>query len=120
MAESALVIVFSFLVGSIPFGVLFARPMGVDLRKVGSGNIGATNVLRAAGKKAALMTLGCDILKGTAAVALARVMGGGVLIEGLAGLAAVAGHDFSPFLRFRGGKGVWFAGSSGSGGRRAG
>ena len=106
MMETALVIAFSFLVGSIPFGVVFTKSRGIDLEKVGSGNIGATNVLRAAGKKVALMTLMGDILKGTAAVALARAVGTGTLVEGMAGLAAVAGHDFSPFMRFRGGKGV--------------
>jgi glycerol-3-phosphate acyltransferase PlsY len=106
MAETALIIVFTFMLGSIPFGVLFSKPKGIDLRQVGSGNIGATNVLRAAGKKAALLTLLGDILKGTAAVALARTVGAGTLVEGLAGLAAVAGHDFSPLMRFRGGKGV--------------
>jgi glycerol-3-phosphate acyltransferase PlsY len=106
MVETALVVAFSFLVGSIPFGVVFTKSRGIDLKKVGSGNIGATNVLRAAGKKVALMTLMGDILKGTAAVALAKAIGSGTLVEGMAGLAAVAGHDFSPFMRFKGGKGV--------------
>lgn len=101
-----LVIVAGFLMGAIPFGVLFTRSRGIDLRKVGSGNTGATNVLRAAGKKIALLTLLCDILKGTAAVALAQYMGLSPLMEGLAGLASVAGHNFTPFLGFRGGKGV--------------
>jgi glycerol-3-phosphate acyltransferase PlsY len=106
MPETVLVIAFSFIVGAIPFGVLFTKSQGIDLKKVGSGNIGATNVLRVAGKKVALMTLMGDILKGTAAVALARAVGGGTPVEGMAGLAAVLGHDFSPFMRFRGGKGV--------------
>lgn len=106
MIEPALVIAFSYVLGSVPFGVVFTRARGIDLRSVGSGNIGATNVLRAAGKGTALMTLLGDILKGSAAVALARVLELGPLYEGLAGIAAVAGHDFSVFLRFRGGKGV--------------
>jgi len=105
MREAAL-IMFCYLMGSIPFGVLFARGRGIDLRKTGSGNIGATNVLRNVGKGAALFTLLGDLLKGAAAVALARAVGAGSPYEGLAGLAAVAGHDFSLFLRFRGGKGV--------------
>jgi glycerol-3-phosphate acyltransferase PlsY len=92
--------------GSIPFGVLLTRPLGIDLRNVGSGNIGATNVLRAAGGKIALLTLLGDILKGTAAVAVGKVIGAGPLYEGVFGIAAVAGHNFSPFMRFRGGKGV--------------
>lgn len=96
----------AFLMGSIPFGVVFARARGVDLRKVGSGNIGATNVLRNVGKEAALLTLLGDMLKGTAAVALGKLFGVGPLFEGLLGLAAIVGHDFSIFLRFRGGKGV--------------
>lgn len=105
MKEAAL-LAFCYLMGSIPFGVLFARGKGIDLRKTGSGNIGATNVLRNVGKGAALLTLLGDLLKGAAAVALARAVGAGSPYEGLAGLAAVAGHDFSPVLRFRGGKGV--------------
>ncbi len=99
----------SFLIGSIPTGLLVARSKGVDLRKVGSGNIGATNVLRAMGKEAALITLIGDILKGAVPVALARYVGfeeHHILYEGICGLAAIVGHDFSPFLRFRGGKGV--------------
>lgn len=102
----ALVIAFSYLLGSVPFGIVFTRARGVDLRKVGSGNIGATNVLRAAGKGPAILTLLGDIIKGAAAVALARALGLGASYEGLAALAAVAGHDFSVFLKFRGGKGV--------------
>lgn len=103
---AALVIAFSYLLGSVPFGMVFARAKGVDLRSVGSGNIGATNVLRAAGRGPAVLTLLGDALKGAAAVALARALGLGAFNEGLAALAAVAGHDFSVFLRFRGGKGV--------------
>jgi glycerol-3-phosphate acyltransferase PlsY len=106
MMEPALVIAFSYVLGSVPFGVVFTLAKGIDLRSVGSGNIGATNVLRAAGKGTAIMTLLGDILKGSAAVALARVLELGPLYEGLAGIAAVVGHDFSVFLRFRGGKGV--------------
>lgn len=97
---------FSFLMGSIPFGLVFTMGSGVDIRSVGSGNTGATNVLRAVGKRAALFTLMGDMLKGVAAVALARALGLGGLAEGMAGLFAVLGHDFSFVLRFRGGKGV--------------
>jgi glycerol-3-phosphate acyltransferase PlsY len=104
--ELILLILFSFVMGSVPFGVVFTRAKGIDLRKVGSGNTGATNVLRVAGKKAALFTLLGDLLKGTAAVALGRAFGVGPLFEGILGLAAIAGHDFSVFLGLRGGKGV--------------
>lgn len=104
--KAALLITFSYLLGSVPFGIVFTRAKGIDLRKVGSGNIGATNVLRAAGKGPAILTLLGDVLKGVAAVALARALGLGTFYEGLAGVAAVCGHDFSLFLGFRGGKGV--------------
>lgn len=104
-----LLIAVSFLIGTIPTGLLIARYRGIDLRNVGSGNIGATNVLRAMGKEAALITLAGDILKGVVPVALARYAGFDehrILYEGICGLAAVAGHNFSPFLGFKGGKGV--------------
>jgi len=108
MAEirALMVIALSFLVGSIPFGLVFTMRSGVDIRSVGSGNTGATNVLRAAGKKAAVLTLLGDLLKGVAAVALARALDLGTAVEGVAGLCSVLGHDFSIFQRFRGGKGV--------------
>lgn len=98
--------VISFILGSIPVGVTIAKAKGVDLKKVGSKNIGATNVLRSLGKWPAAVTLLGDILKGTLAVALGRYFGAGPLYEGLIGLSAVLGHNFSVFLRFRGGKGV--------------
>jgi glycerol-3-phosphate acyltransferase PlsY len=99
-------IMLSYLIGSVPFGMLFARAKGINLRETGSRNIGATNVLRSVGKGAALLTLMGDLLKGAAAVALGKALAVGPLYEGLMGLAAVAGHDFSAFLRLRGGKGV--------------
>lgn len=96
----------AFLIGSVPSGVLVARTQGVDLKKVGSGNIGATNVLRSMGKWPALATLVGDLLKGIVAVAMARYFDAGPLGEGITGLCSVLGHNFSIFLRFRGGKGV--------------
>jgi glycerol-3-phosphate acyltransferase PlsY len=102
----ALLILFAFIIGSIPFGVLIAKSKGIDLKQVGSRNIGATNVLRSLGKWAAILTLLGDILKGTAAVAIGRYFGVGTLYEGLLGFSAILGHNFSLFLRFRGGKGV--------------
>jgi glycerol-3-phosphate acyltransferase PlsY len=99
-------IITAFLLGSIPFGMLLARQKGVDLRKTGSGNIGATNVLRSVGKGTAILTLLGDILKGTGAVAFGRLMGADMALQGALAVAAVTGHDFSVFLRFRGGKGV--------------
>jgi glycerol-3-phosphate acyltransferase PlsY len=96
----------AFLLGSLPTGLIVARIKGVDLKKAGSGNIGATNVLRTTGKGAAILTLMGDSLKGVFAVLIARYFGAGVLFEGLVGLFAVLGHNFSIFLNFRGGKGV--------------
>ncbi len=101
-----ILIVIAFIIGSVPFGLLIARLKGVDLRKTGSGNIGATNVLRAVGKVPALLTLAGDILKGTIAVALGGYFLDNLLMEGIVGLAAIAGHNFSLFLGFKGGKGV--------------
>ena len=95
-----------YLLGTIPFGLFFAWLSGAgDVRKIGSGNIGATNVLRTGKKWAAAATLLCDAAKGAAAVLLARMLlppGG----EIFAGLGAVLGHLFPVWLRFKGGKGV--------------
>jgi glycerol-3-phosphate acyltransferase PlsY len=97
----------AYLAGSVPFGLLIARLKGnVDLRRVGSGNIGATNVLRAVGKGAAALTLVGDIGKGAAAVVLARGLGASSWVLAAVALAAVLGHLFPIFLGFRGGKGV--------------
>lgn len=106
MIKIALLIIFAFLLGSIPVGVIIAKVKGVDLKRVGSGNIGATNVLRSLGKWPAALTLLGDLLKGTAAVALGRYFVVGTLYEGLIGLSAILGHNFSLFLGFKGGKGV--------------
>jgi glycerol-3-phosphate acyltransferase PlsY len=99
-------ILFAFLLGSIPFGVVVAKGYGVNLKKVGSGNIGATNVLRAMGKGPALLTLLGDVLKGSLAVVVGRYFLHSPSLEGILGLSAIVGHNFSLFLRFRGGKGV--------------
>jgi glycerol-3-phosphate acyltransferase PlsY len=96
----------SFIIGSIPFGIIIAKSKGINLKKVGSGNIGATNVLRSLGKWPAVLTLLGDILKGTAAVAIGRYFGIGPVYEGLVGFSAILGHNFSIFLGFKGGKGV--------------
>lgn len=95
-----------YLLGSIPFGLFFAFASGAgDVRKIGSGNIGATNVLRTGKKWAAAATLLCDGLKGVAAVLIARsVLAPGCEI--FAALAAVLGHVFPVWLGFKGGKGV--------------
>jgi glycerol-3-phosphate acyltransferase PlsY len=97
---------FGYLLGSIPFGMVIARALGLgDLRKIGSGNIGATNVLRTGNKAAALATLLLDSGKGAIAVLIARHFGGDTA-EMLAGGAAFLGHCFPVWLGFKGGKGV--------------
>src|SRR4051794_508293 len=95
-----------YLLGSIPFGLLLTRIGGTeDLRSIGSGNIGATNVLRTGRKGLAAATLLCDMLKGTAAVVIAGTFGGPEAAM-LAGLGAFLGHLFPVWLKFKGGKGV--------------
>jgi glycerol-3-phosphate acyltransferase PlsY len=94
-----------YLLGSIPFGLLLTRAIGIDIRAVGSGNIGTTNVLRTGNKGLAAATLLLDAGKGAAAVLLARQFGG-VEAAMLAGVAAFIGHCFPVWLNFRGGKGV--------------
>ncbi|MES2729870.1 MAG: glycerol-3-phosphate 1-O-acyltransferase PlsY [Pseudomonadota bacterium] len=98
-------IAFGYLLGSIPFGLIFTRMAGLgDIRTVGSGNIGATNVLRTGNKKIAIATLLCDALKGTFAVLLAGLFGPQAMYG--AALGAVLGHNFPVWLGFKGGKGV--------------
>lgn len=102
----ALTAVLSYLLGSIPFGVLVTRAMGLgDLRQIGSGNIGATNVLRTGNKAAAAATLILDGAKGAVAVLLARAFVGEDAAQ-VAALASFVGHLFPVWLGFRGGKGV--------------
>ncbi len=96
----------SYLLGSIPFGIVITRAMGLgDLRQIGSGNIGATNVLRTGNKPAALATLLLDAGKGGIAVLIARVLVGADAAQ-VAALASFLGHLFPVWLGFRGGKGV--------------
>lgn len=98
----------AYLIGAIPFGLLLARWVkGVDVREAGSGNIGATNVARSAGKGIGLLTLALDVAKGAAPVLIAeRLLDQPQAIVVGAGFAAVLGHVFPVYLRFRGGKGV--------------
>jgi glycerol-3-phosphate acyltransferase PlsY len=100
-------IVAAYLIGAIPFGIIFSRLFSdVDVRTVGSGNIGATNVLRAAGKKAAILTLVADSLKGLLPVLIVRTILQDDMTTVLSGAAAVLGHNFPVYLNFKGGKGV--------------
>ncbi len=98
--------VFGYLFGSIPFGVLISRAMGLgNLRDIGSGNIGATNVLRTGSKLAAFATLILDGAKGAIAALIARAMSGEDAAQ-IAGLMALIGHCYPVWLKFKGGKGV--------------
>lgn len=102
-------IVIGYLLGSIPFGLLLPRLFGYgDIRRIGSGNIGATNVLRTGNKILAFLTLVLDALKGALAVGAGALMGAGLagFPPYAAGIAAFAGHIFPVWLGFRGGKGV--------------
>ncbi|MDH4229919.1 MAG: glycerol-3-phosphate 1-O-acyltransferase PlsY [Nitrospirota bacterium] len=104
--DIALVVV-AYLVGAVPFGVLVARMLGIhDLQSRGSGNIGATNVNRILGKKAGAITLLCDVLKGFLPVWAGQLLGATAEVQTLVAAAAVVGHIFPIYLRFRGGKGV--------------
>lgn len=101
-----LFIAFAFLAGSIPFGVLVARRRGVDIQQRGSGNIGATNVARVLGKAPALLVLLLDAGKAAVPTYLALWGGQPQAVVAAVAFAAIVGHCFSPWLRFRGGKGV--------------
>ncbi|NJM82094.1 MAG: glycerol-3-phosphate 1-O-acyltransferase PlsY [Tabrizicola sp.] len=102
----AIIAALSYLLGSVPFGMIVTRALGLgDLRQIGSGNIGATNVLRTGNKGAAAATLLFDGAKGAAAVLIARAVASEDAAQ-LAGLCAFLGHLYPVWLRFRGGKGV--------------
>lgn len=98
--------IFAFILGSIPSGIIVAKVKGIDLRAVGSGNIGATNVLRAVGKIPALITLISDMLKGVIPVLLGIYFHIEEPYLGMLAVITVLGHDYSIFMKGKGGKGV--------------
>ncbi|EEP61317.1 glycerol-3-phosphate 1-O-acyltransferase PlsY [Sulfurihydrogenibium yellowstonense] len=98
-------LIITYLLGSIPFGLIISKLFGKDIRKEGSGNIGATNVTRVLGKKAGLLVLILDMLKGFLPIYIAKYIFDTKLVSLLA-IASVIGHCFSIFLKFKGGKGV--------------
>jgi len=109
MIAGAAALVAAYLLGSLAWSLWAGRMQGVDLRRHGSGNLGATNVYRVLGWRWGIAVLLLDIAKGTAAVVLARVLAPAAVrgvLPAAAGMAAVAGHMFTPFARFKGGKGV--------------
>lgn len=107
------VAIIAYLIGSINFSVIFSKKMaGFDVREKGSGNAGTTNMLRSVGKKAAILTLVCDILKGVVAIVIAILLGNifnaqdkSLLVQ-ISGILVVIGHTFPIFFGFKGGKGV--------------
>ncbi len=107
MLNAALLVLGAYLLGSIPFSYLVVRLVaGKDVRREGSGNVGATNALRTAGKLAGVLALLFDIAKGVAAVFLARLLGADEPLFAAAAVAVVLGHLYPVFLKFHGGKGV--------------
>lgn len=105
MSPIYIALAFGYLLGSVPFGLLLTRAAGLgDVRQIGSGNIGATNVLRTGNKGLAALTLILDALKGTAAVLITANWGSDAAL--FAGVGALLGHIFPIWLRFKGGKGV--------------
>ncbi|WP_019638955.1 glycerol-3-phosphate 1-O-acyltransferase PlsY [Paenibacillus fonticola] len=108
MILPVIAVIFSYLLGSVSFSVVLAKSLkGIDIRQHGSGNAGATNTLRVLGKGPAIMVLALDVLKGIAAVWIGRWLGGEyVWVPLLCGLAAIIGHNWPLYFRFRGGKGI--------------
>ena len=113
MIEGIIIAIIEYCIGSINFSVLISKKMaGFDIREKGSGNAGTTNMLRSIGKKAAIVTLLCDIIKGIIAIGISILMGNIVkgankeLLLQIAGIAVVLGHTFPIFFGFKGGKGV--------------
>ena len=101
------IVIVAYLIGSVPFALLLARRWGAaDLRRIGSGNLGAANVLRASGVKAGVLVAILDITKGAVSVMLAQRFADHAAAPAAAGLAAIVGHIYPVWLRFRGGKGV--------------
>jgi acyl phosphate:glycerol-3-phosphate acyltransferase len=106
-----LIVVLSYLIGSIPWGYLFARSKGIDIRQHGSGNIGAANVLRVMGKKWGYLVFLCDFFKGFLSVKLGSLIAAFFLVNlvlgsVIAAIACVLGHDYPIWLGFKGGKGI--------------
>ena len=113
MVYNVITAIIAYLIGSINFSVILSKKMaGFDVRDKGSGNAGTTNMLRSVGKKAAAITLVCDILKGVVSILIAILMNkifpnsNGALLVQIAGVAVILGHTFPIFFKFKGGKGV--------------
>jgi glycerol-3-phosphate acyltransferase PlsY len=101
-----LAVLLGYLAGSVPFAFLLARRAGIDVRVAGSGNVGAANVLRTTGVRRGLLVMLLDVAKGAAAIAVAHLSNAGPMTVAAAGGAAIVGHIYPVWLKFRGGKGV--------------
>ena len=99
-------VLLGYLAGSVPFAFLLARRRGIDVRRVGSGNVGAANVMRTTGTGRAVAVVALDVAKGAAAVGLAYLTSSGIPLVAATGAAAIVGHIYPVWLRFHGGKGV--------------
>ncbi len=106
MTDGLIAVAVGYLLGSLPFGYWAGRVRGIDLRLVGSGNTGATNVMRVLGLKVGVPVMALDIAKGAAAVIIARAISSDEIVPVLAAAAAVTGHMYPFLLGFKGGKGV--------------
>lgn len=113
MATYIIIAIIAYLIGSINFSIILSKKIaGFDIREKGSGNAGTTNMLRSVGKKAAVITLICDILKGVISISLAVLAGkliknlDNALLVQLAGIFVIIGHTFPIFFKFKGGKGI--------------
>jgi len=104
--KTAFVVLLGYVLGSVPFAFLVTRGRGIDLRHIGSGNVGAANVLRTTGVRSAVMVMLLDSLKGSVAVLAAQAMTTGAAAPVAAGIASILGHIYPVWLRFHGGKGV--------------
>ncbi len=96
----------AFLVGSIPFGLIISKKYGINIKEVGSKNVGATNVMRSVGKIPGIMTFLLDFLKGGIVVLISKYFGASIEEQAFFGFMTILGHCFSPFLGWKGGKGV--------------
>ena len=105
--KTVICLILGYLIGSLSFGIIISRAFGhMDIRTVGSGNAGTTNILRVMGKRYAFLTFLLDLLKGVAGACIGRAIGGGTLGGLLGGIGTVLGHNFPLYFGFRGGKGI--------------
>ena len=105
--ELALIIVIDYLIGSIPTAYILVRVFyGIDIRRHGTGNVGASNVLKSTSKKLGILVMPLDILKGVLAMVVARLFDADIAVQMAAGIAAIIGHNWPVFLKFQGGRGI--------------